>query len=216
MVFEVLVKKNESEVIGMSASKCVIISSMPNGGKGALAEYLSGVLGIGILPMGDLIRAEIQAGRISPEIVSHMKKGGLTPDEIVINIINPIFSQAGTERSSLIVEGLPRTIIQARHMLDIFGRVFDEVMQIHLLTPVEECDRRRAERHARLHRDDDSPESFRHRLMLYHEHTWPAILELELGGVRTVRVPVGWNELRETVRERVLQLTDLEKEATVE
>lgn len=190
------------------ARRGVIVTSPPNGGKGGAAELLTRY-GFHIIPMGDRVRAEIKTGRISAEEAKVMKSGGLVCDDIITQLAQEEFEKALLTGKDLAFEGVPRTRNQADFLLPRLLKSFNgNLVQLHLDTPYTECERRRGLRWEELHRVDDTPEVFVNRLKVYQDHTIPAMDLIRQMGVHTVSVPIGHNEHKEVVRQRIATALD--------
>ena len=160
----------------------LIMLGAPGAGKGTQAEILSAKLGIPTISTGNILRAAIKDGTpIGLQAKSYMDAGKLVPDEVIIGIL----------------AGGPRTIGQAE-ALDQAGVTFDHVLSIEI-SDAEIEERMEGRRvcstcgapyhiHAKppkqegicdscggvlMQRDDDRPETVRHRLEVYHSETEP-------------------------------------------
>ena len=165
----------------------LIMLGAPGAGKGTQAEILSAKLGIPTISTGNILRAAIKDGTpIGLQAKSYMDAGKLVPDEVIIGIV--------AER---LLDGVPRTIGQAE-ALDQAGVTFDHVLSIEI-SDAEIEERMEGRRvcstcgapyhiHAKppkqegicdscggvlMQRDDDRPETVRHRLEVYHSETEP-------------------------------------------
>ena len=127
---------------------------------------------------------------------SYMDAGKLVPDEVIIGIVAERLAQPDCA-SGFILDGVPRTIGQAE-ALDQAGVTFDHVLSIEI-SDAEIEERMEGRRvcstcgapyhiHAKppkqegicdscggvlMQRDDDRPETVRHRLEVYHSETEP-------------------------------------------
>ena len=125
-----------------------------------------------------------------------MDAGKLVPDEVIIQIVAQRIAQSDCAEG-FILDGVPRTIAQAE-ALDAAGVRFDRVLSLEITD--QEIEERMSGRrvcskcgasfhiHARptkvegvcdncggpvVQRDDDKPETVRHRLEVYHSETEP-------------------------------------------
>ena len=170
----------------------------PGAGKGTIAKVAKEALGVPHISTGDLFRANIKnETELGKRVKEILASGGLVPDEITIKMVENRLSESDCEKG-YILDGFPRTIPQAealskmsnvegvinfvlseeeiikrlsgRRMCPSTGRTY------HILfnpPKVEGLDDETGE--PLIQRDDDKPESIRHRLELYNEATAPLI-----------------------------------------
>ena len=175
----------------------LILLGAPGAGKGTQAEVLCQKLGIPTISTGNILRAAIQEGTpVGLQAKSFMDAGKLVPDEVIIQIVAQRIAQSDCAEG-FILDGVPRTIAQAE-ALDAAGVRFDRVLSLEI-TDQEIEERMSGSRvcskcgasfhiHARptkvegvcdncggpvVQRDDDKPETVRHRLEVYHQQTEP-------------------------------------------
>ena len=175
----------------------LILLGAPGAGKGTQAEVLCQKLGIPTISTGNMLRAAIQEGTpVGLQAKSFMDAGKLVPDEVIIQIVAQRIAQSDCAEG-FILDGVPRTIAQAE-ALDAAGVRFDRVLSLEITD--QEIEERMSGRrvcskcgasfhiHARptkvegvcdncggpvVQRDDDKPETVRHRLEVYHQQTEP-------------------------------------------
>ena len=175
----------------------LIMLGAPGAGKGTQAAILSQRLGIPTVSTGNILRAAAKEGTpVGLEAKRYMDAGKLVPDDIIIDIVAQRLAQPDCARG-FILDGVPRTIAQAE-ALERAGVCFDNVLSIEISD--EEIEQRMEGR--RLHhrcgasyhvvyapsrrpgvcdkcggqleqRDDDKPETVKHRLRVYHDQTEP-------------------------------------------
>lgn len=175
----------------------LILLGPPGAGKGTQAEILSKDLAIPTISTGNILRAAVKAGTpIGRKAKAFMDAGKLVPDEVIIQIVAQRIVQSDCAEG-FILDGVPRTIAQAE-ALDAAGVRFDRVLSLEITD--QEIEERMSGRrvcskcgasfhiHARptkvegvcdncggpvVQRDDDKPETVRHRLEVYHQQTEP-------------------------------------------
>ena len=175
----------------------LILLGAPGAGKGTQAEVLCQKLGIPTISTGNMLRTAIQEGTpVGLQAKSFMDAGKLVPDEVIIQIVAQRIAQPDCA-AGFILDGVPRTIAQAE-ALDAAGVRFDRVLSLEITD--QEIEERMSGRHvcskcgASFHiharptkaegvcdncggpvvqRDDDKPETVRHRLEVYHQQTEP-------------------------------------------
>ena len=175
----------------------IILLGAPGAGKGTQSEIISRKLGIPTISTGNILRAAVKEGTpIGLQAKSYMDAGKLVPDEVIIQIVAQRIAQSDCAEG-FILDGVPRTIAQAE-ALDAAGVRFDRVLSLEITD--QEIEERMSGRrvcskcgasfhiHARptkvegvcdncggpvVQRDDDKPETVRHRLEVYHQQTEP-------------------------------------------
>lgn len=95
----------------------VILFGPPGAGKGTQAERLVSAFGFEHLSSGDVLRAERKSGTtLGAKVASFMDAGALVPDEIIIEVILARVLKASAEKRSVLLDGFPRTLVQARKL----------------------------------------------------------------------------------------------------
>lgn len=85
----------------------------PGVGKGTYASRISPQLGIAHISTGDLLRDEVKAASpLGKKAREFMDKGGLVPDQLVIDMLLKRLKQPDC-RKGFILDGFPRTVPQA-------------------------------------------------------------------------------------------------------
>lgn len=178
----------------------LIFIGPPGSGKGTQAKRLSARYAVPHISTGDMLREAVAddtpLGRQAAPI---MAGGGLVPDDLMIGIINDRLGKPDAERG-FILDGFPRTTVQAEKLDNIVGNGSDPLRVLQLLVPDDVlvkrtvlrrscpecgaiyhlesappkndtvCDRDGA---ALIHRPDDNEESVRKRLEAFHRQTLP-------------------------------------------
>ena len=178
--------------------KVVILLSGPQGaGKSTQGELLSKELGIPLLVVGNLFRAEIAAqsdiGIMAKNVIA---RGAIMPHEITREMLSQELLDRKYEKG-LIIDGFPRTILQAQQ--------FDTFMPVNYMICLQITDEvaykriglRRTCKNGHVYnldskppkkegvcdidglpltqRVDDSKEAITNRLAIYHKETEPVI-----------------------------------------
>lgn len=111
----------------------IILLGAPGAGKGTQAEKICEYCHIPQISTGNIIRAAMrdgtEAGKKAQEFVN---AGKLVPDAVVIEMVNERLKQDDC-KNGFILDGFPRTIIQARELESIakeFGFDIDAVINI--------------------------------------------------------------------------------------
>ncbi|GGR97741.1 adenylate kinase [Streptomyces humidus] len=182
----------------------IVLVGPPGAGKGTQAAFLAKNLSIPHISTGDLFRANIsrqtELGKLAK---SYMDAGNLVPDEVTIGMAKDRMEQPDAE-GGFLLDGFPRNVSQAEALDEVLrseSMKLDAVLDLEV--PEEEVVKRIAGRricrkdsshvfHATYsppkedgvcdvcagqlyQRDDDSEETVRTRLEVYHTQTEPII-----------------------------------------
>ena len=174
----------------------IVILGPQGAGKGTQAQRISRETGAKHISTGDLVRAEIKSGsELGQTIKDYNDRGELVPDEIIIEMMKPYLDEA----DSWILDGFPRNESQAGALDRMLTEIEAELdAAVALEAPddllVERLSGRRTSEatgniyHVEydpppedseedpgpfIQREDDTEESIRRRLEVYHEHTEP-------------------------------------------
>ena len=182
----------------------IVLVGPPGAGKGTQAAFLANNLSIPHISTGDLFRANIsQQTDLGKLAKSYMDAGNLVPDEVTIGMAKDRMEQPDAEHGFLL-DGFPRNVSQAEaldEMLSAAGMKLDAVLDLEV--PEDEVVKRIAGRRVcrkdsshvfhvtysqpkqegvcdvcggeLYQRDDDSEETVRKRLEVYHTQTEPII-----------------------------------------
>jgi adenylate kinase len=156
----------------------LILFGPPGAGKGTQARILQDGRGLVQLSTGDMLRAAVAAGtELGKACKAIMDRGDLVSDDIVVGIIAERIEQPDCAKG-VIFDGFPRTVPQAEaldRMLSERGwkigavielKVDDEILVGRVETRNRETGGTRA---------DDTPETLRNRLAVYHKNTAPLL-----------------------------------------
>ena len=117
----------------------IIMLGAPGTGKGTISAILSEKLGIPHISTGDIFRKNIKEGTELGKLAdSYISKGQLVPDEVTVKIVEDRLNQEDAQ-NGVILDGFPRTIVQAdklKEILETKGKKVD--ITINLTTPEEE------------------------------------------------------------------------------
>ncbi|KAJ2492630.1 Adenylate kinase 2 [Coemansia sp. RSA 2050] len=190
----------------------MLILGAPGAGKGTQSSRIREHFGIATISSGDVLRRNIaqgtDAGLLAQRAVAN---GELVTDELVVELIRN--ELATLPQSNWLLDGFPRNIAQAQAldaMLESTNQRLNAV--VNLVVPEDVILHRIVERYVHVpsgrvynltynppkvagrdditgepleHRPDDNPESFRRRLLQYHEVTEPLLDYYRRTGILT-------------------------------
>jgi adenylate kinase len=169
----------------------VVLLGPPGAGKGTQAQIIAGQLGVPAISTGDIFRANV-SGRteLGLQAKSYMDAGDLVPDEITVAMVKDRLAETDA-KGGFLLDGFPRTIAQAEQLRDSLrelGNNLDCVLE--MVVEEDELVRRLSGRRVLVdgewvQRDDDKPETVRHRLQVYREQTAPLSGWYETEGLLT-------------------------------
>lgn len=121
----------------------LIFIGPPGSGKGTQAKRLAGLHGVPHISTGDMLREAISEGtELGSEAAPIMAAGGLVPDDLMIGIIRERLSKEDAGRG-FILDGFPRTVVQAEKLDTIVGGNGGEGLRVlQLLVPDDAIVRR--------------------------------------------------------------------------
>lgn len=177
----------------------VILLGPPGAGKGTQAQFITERYSVPQISTGDMLRAAVKAGSaLGLEVKEVMASGGLVSDDLIIALVKERISQDDC-KNGFLFDGFPRTIPQAQAIIDA-GIVIDAVVEIsvddeeivarlsgrrvhensgriyhvqHNPPMVQGVDDETGE--ALVQRPDDSEDTVRNRLEVYHTQTQPLV-----------------------------------------
>ena len=177
----------------------LILLGAPGAGKGTQATFICQRLGIPQISTGDMLRAAVKAGTaLGVAARQVMDAGGLVSDDLIIGLVKERIAQPDCA-SGFLFDGFPRTIPQADAMKTA-GVKLDLVLEIDVPDSaiIERMSGRRVHQPSGrtyhltfnppkvagkddvtgeplIQRDDDSEETVKKRLQVYHSQTRPLV-----------------------------------------
>ena len=196
----------------------LILLGPPGSGKGTVAQMLAKDFNFAHVSAGELLREEIKKETtLGNDIKKIVESGALVPDQLVTEIMKLDVSS----KENYIMDGFPRTLTQAEAIEDldidlvIYLEVPDEVV-------VERFSGRRTDpvtgnvynmktnpapanvQERLVQRKDDTPETVKDRLVVYHKQTQPLVDYYEKKGIlKTIDGAPPPNEVYEVVKKIV-------------
>jgi adenylate kinase len=181
----------------------LVLVGPPGAGKGTQAEFIAAHFDIPKISTGDIFRSNVSGGTELGRIAKkYMDAGDLVPDEVTNAMVRDRLAQPDAVEGFLL-DGFPRNVDQARELdgiLDAIGSALSVVLDLdvdhdevvrrlsgrrtckkcghvwHLEfdppTQAGICDKCGGELYQR---DDDQPETVRHRLEVYASQTAPLV-----------------------------------------
>ncbi len=209
----------------------IILLGPPGAGKGTQAQFICEQYGIPQISTGDMLRATVKAGtELGVQAKSVMDAGGLVSDELIIALVKQRIEEPDCVNGFLF-DGFPRTIAQAQALVDA-GIKIDYVIEVYVADDeiVSRLSGRRVhEGSGRIYhvshnppkeeglddvtgepliqRADDSADTVRNRLKVYHDQTEPLVAfytELAASGSGEAYVQVDGVGQLEAVQQRLV------------
>ena len=189
----------------------LILLGPPGAGKGTQAERLTDDFNLPYIATGNILRAAVaDETELGKQAKTFMDAGELVPDEVITGVILEA-SRTPEARDGFLLDGFPRTVAQADALGEGLERLERHLTAAILIdVPDEEVMRRMSGRRVSVktgrvyhvefdppkhegrcdvdgsrlvQREDDKPETVRHRLEVYHEQTAPLISYYEERGL---------------------------------
>ena len=209
----------------------LIMFGPPGVGKGTQAKLLSEEFGVPHISTGDMLRATVTEGtELGKKAKAIMDAGQLVPDDVMIGIVREVLSSSKV-KNGFILDGFPRTVEQAQALVTLFdelhiknykvinfivneaeiirrlasrlmcvndGKIYNKLTDgVTTETPCPACGGKLIER------KDDTEETVRKRLAVYHSTTEPV---MEFYKKRGVIVQIDGMSSVEFVQEEIKQL----------
>lgn len=186
-----------------SMDKIIVLIGAPGAGKGTQARLLQERRGIPQISTGDMFREMKTLNTpLAREVQDIMASGKLVSDDVTYRIVRERASRPDLN-GTYVLDGYPRTAVQARQLEDLAGEQGREIRAIEVDVPQDELFRRLTGRrtcpvcgeiyniYSKLpksdnvcdlhpdtqlsHRSDDNEESVRTRLETYEANTAPLL-----------------------------------------
>ena len=180
----------------------LVLVGPPGAGKGTQAEFIAERFGIPKISTGDIFRSNVSGGtELGKQAKAFMDAGDLVPDEVTNAMVRDRLAEPDAA-DGFLLDGFPRNVAQADELNKILASLglalsvvldldvdHEEVVNrlagrrsckkcghvVHVEPDAPEggvCDRCGGEMYRR---DDDAPDTVRHRLEVYDRQTAPLI-----------------------------------------
>lgn len=121
-----------SEDLIQRAPTAIILFGPPGSGKGTQARLLKAAMSIPHISTGDMLRERIASGdELGIQVKDLMQAGRLVPDEAVNRLVADRIAQPDCRRG-FILDGYPRTLVQAAALDGLLGERGYRHLVIHL------------------------------------------------------------------------------------
>jgi adenylate kinase family enzyme len=111
--------------------RTMLILGCPGSGKGTIAKRIADTFNVTTMSSGDLLRSHISRGTpLGLQVQSVLSRGGLVEDHIISNLVQ---EDLATITSHVLLDGFPRTVMQAKGLelhLRATGRRLDAVVSL--------------------------------------------------------------------------------------
>ena len=177
----------------------IILLGAPGAGKGTQAQFISKHLNIPQISTGDMLRGAVaNKTELGLKAKDLMEKGELVPDELILDLVQDRINEKDCINGFLF-DGFPRTLEQANSLkernvkIDVVIEIMVDDLEIiqrmsgrrvhsksgrtyhieHNPPKVENIDDETGE--ALIQRPDDTEETVKKRLTIYHDQTYPLV-----------------------------------------
>ena len=180
----------------------IVMLGPPGAGKGTQAKKIAQELELVHISTGDLFRENLKNETELGQLAQHyMNQGELVPDDVTVGMVRERLSRADCAKGA-VLDGFPRTPTQAEALGELLrsmdsavnavpfikvpdevlverlsgrwmspsGRVYHEKYNPPVVKWIDDIDGSQL-----YQRDDDKPETVRHRIEVYNEQTSPLI-----------------------------------------
>lgn len=161
------------DVSPLKDSKVIFVIGGPGSGKGTQCAKMVDRYGYCHISSGDLLRKEVNSGsRRGRKLNEIMKKGGLVPDNVVLDMIKEAMLANVDNAKGFLIDGYPRKVDQGIE----FEKEIVPCQKVFLINASDASMKDRLlSRGKNSGRVDDNEESLKARLETYHEISEPVI-----------------------------------------
>ena len=159
--------------------RTILLFGMPGSGKGTQGAVLGQLPDLVHISCGDVFRKLPKYGALGREVVHYTSQGAMVPDDLTIRIwerhiqILELQELLLPDQHTLILDGLPRNLNQARRLDYLLNVIQIFHLKIDDAVKASERLKARALRENRL--DDINEEVIRRRLQTYYDETFETL-----------------------------------------
>lgn len=192
-----LLQEVSSRTLSNGQKTCALIIGAPGSGKGTISNWVVRDFGLTHVSSGDILRANLRDGTpLGLEAKSHMAKGDLVPDTVMVGLMTNELKKL--DKAPWLLDGFPRTQPQAEALqietpvnvvinLDVpFETIIDRIKDrwVHpgsgrvynlIFNPPKVSGKDDETGEDLIQREDDKPESVRNRLEVFKASTAPVL-----------------------------------------
>ena len=152
----------------------IVLFGAPGSGKGTQSNLIAQKFGYLHLSTGDILRGELAAKtELGLQAETYISQGTLVPDDLIINMLEATLDKNQSAKG-VIFDGFPRTIVQAEELDKMLEKRNQKIdVMVEIFVEEETLFNRLVLRGQESGRADDTPETIRKRLSVYHEQTAP-------------------------------------------
>lgn len=156
----------------------VFVLGAPGAGKGTMCELAESQLGWTHFSIGDLLRAEQEAGGPNAAIIKEFVTAGkLVPNEITVTLLKSAMERVTrtTGNTNFLLDGFPRSFSNLEAWYEIFGRETELPKMLYFECPYAVLEKRILGRAPFSGRSDDNVESMKLRFDTFKAETLPTV-----------------------------------------
>ena len=156
----------------------IFVLGGPGSGKGTMCSLAETQLGWTHLSMGDLLRAERQAGgAAAAKIEEYIAAGELVPNEITVTVLKRTMESATRQhgKTNFLLDGFPRSLDNMEGWYEVFGREAELPTMLYFECAYDVLEKRILGRAKYSGRSDDNVESMKLRFDTFKEKTLPTL-----------------------------------------
>lgn len=159
----------------------ILLFGPTGAGKSMQGQMLAVRQGWKWLSTGEMLRSSQD-----PDVIDVLKSGELVSDELTYEVFEEAVRDAeAKEYKNIIVDGFPRTKVQAEWLAEYMERTHQEIDIVVVLEVPESEIMQRLEKRARM---EDTPETIAKRMTIYRQKMYPVLGIFAEQGMRIVHL----------------------------
>ncbi|MEM7454564.1 MAG: nucleoside monophosphate kinase [Planctomycetota bacterium] len=192
----------------------VFVIGGPGAGKGTMCKLAATQLGWTHLSIGDLCRAEREAGGpTAATIEEFIAAGKLVPNEIIVTLLKNAMERITrtTGNRNFLLDGFPRSVPNLEVWFEIFGKDAALPKMLYFECPLDVLEQRVLGRAKYSGRGDDNIDSLKLRFDTFKEETMPVVDHFKSRN-KCIEIDTGQDRqaVYELVVEHLAEFTDAE------